>query len=111
MPTIFQNRDWRVTETGIESRRRVPTYVVPAEQLLLDLHGHYYWPEHMAEKSWVSPDAFIEAYVAALESLRPQFDKDSLNKAIAQAAARKLPDITPQPARAPVRPAQARSRA
>jgi hypothetical protein len=111
MPTIFQNRDWRVTETGIESRRRVPTYVVPAEQLLLDLHGHYYWPEHMAEKSWVSTDSFIEAYVAALESLRPEFDKDSLNKAIAQAVQTQS-DARRQLAPAPVsRAGQTRIRA
>jgi len=112
MATIFQNRQWRVTENGIESRRRVPTYVVPAEQLLLDLHGHYYWPEHMAEKSWVSADEFIEAYVAALKALHPGFDKNSLKTAIALAAARQTSKTPAQTLRPPlVRPAQPRSRA
>jgi hypothetical protein len=91
MTTIFQNRQWRVTENGIESRRRVPTYVVPAEQLLLDLHGHYYWPEHMAEKSWVAMDAFLEAFVAALNALHPDFDKVWLKRAIEQAKRRGRP--------------------
>lgn len=112
MATIFQNRQWRVTENGIESRRRVPTYVVPAEQLLLDLHGHYYWPEHMAEKSWVAMDAFLEAFVAALQALHPGFDKHSLETAIAMAAARQTSKTPVQTVRAPlVGPAHPRSRA
>ena len=47
--------------------------------------GHYDWPEHMAEKTWVIVPAFIEAYVAALKALHPDFDKTSLDTAIVEA--------------------------
>lgn len=85
MGPIFQNAQWTVTERGMESRHHAPTYVIPADKLLEASHGHYYWPEHMAEKTWVIMPEFIEAYVAALNALHPDFDKASLNKAIEEA--------------------------
>jgi len=85
MGPIFQNTQWLVTESGMESRHHAPTYKIPADKLLEAQRGHYDWPEHMAEKTWVITPDFIEAYVAALEALYPDFDKASLDKAIAEA--------------------------
>jgi hypothetical protein len=85
METIFQNTQWVVTERGMQSRHHVPTYTIPADQLLQASHGHYYWPEHMAEKMWVMTPEFIAAYVAALDALHPEYDKASLDEAIATA--------------------------
>jgi len=85
MGPIFQNNQWTVTESGMESRHHAPAYKIPADKLLEAHRGHYDWPEHMAEKTWVITPAFIEAYVAALKALHPNFDKASLDKAIEQA--------------------------
>jgi hypothetical protein len=85
MAAIFQNSQWTVTASGIESRHHAPTYKIPAEKLLEMHHGHYYWPAHMAEKPWVISPAFNEAFEAALEALHPGFDRRSLDEAIAEA--------------------------
>jgi hypothetical protein len=87
MGTIFQNVQWTVSESGIESRHHAPAYTIPADRLLEASRGHYDWPPHMAEKTWVITEVFIEAYVAALEALHPAHDKASLDKAIAEARA------------------------
>ena len=86
MQTIFQNAQWIVTASGMESRHHAPTYKIPAERLLEAHCGHYDWPGHMAEKTWVITPAFLEAYVAALKALHPDFDQASLDKAIEEAA-------------------------
>lgn len=85
METIFQNMQWTVTRSGMESRHHVPPYRIPVERLLETHDGRYYWPIHMASKPWVIGQAFIEAYVAALEALRPEFDRASLNEAVERA--------------------------
>jgi len=85
MGTIFQNAQWTVTESGMESRHHAPAYTIPAERLLEASRGHYDWPGHMAEKTWVITEAFIEAYVAALKAHHPDHDKASLDKAIEEA--------------------------
>jgi hypothetical protein len=82
MKTIFQNMQWTVTRSGMESRHHVPPYKIPVERLLETHGGGYYWPGHMAKKPWVIGPAFLEAYVAALEALRPEFDRASLNEAV-----------------------------
>jgi hypothetical protein len=85
MEAIFQNMQWTVTKSGMESRHHAPLYRIPAERLLETHGGGYFWPDHMARKPWVIRQAFIEAYVAALEALRPEFDRASLNEAVERA--------------------------
>jgi hypothetical protein len=82
METIFHNAQWIVTKSGMESRHHVSVYKIPAERLLEAHRGHYDWPGHMAEKTWVITPAFLEAYVAALKALHPGFDQASLDKAL-----------------------------
>jgi hypothetical protein len=73
MSTLFQNKQWAVTDFGIE---RVPDeespfeYLLPREQLLKqdrDRLRFYDWPIHMAEKTGVDIEWFLEAFTKALE--------------------------------------------
>lgn len=72
--TLWQGRQWAVTEYGIEARDG--TYPIKAERLsetreymgqqLLD------WPLHMAEKDWVDIHDFCTAFLVAL-ACYPEF--------------------------------------
>jgi hypothetical protein len=69
MPDLFANRQWRVTDYGIESvHPPAPDYFVEKSRL-----SELDWPEHMAEKTWVDIEAFIEAYEKALELHKGQY--------------------------------------
>ena len=64
---LFENHQWRVTAYGVESIEPAPTYELSAERLLETRRGGFYdWPVQMAEKKWVDPEAFIEAFTKAL---------------------------------------------
>jgi hypothetical protein len=68
-----------------------PTYEISASRLAESTRdGSYYdWPVHMAEKTWVQSEQFIEAYTKALELLagkyEPPADPVKLDVAIAKA--------------------------
>lgn len=67
---IFSNKQWDVTDYGIEARKPEPTYEIDKTRLTETAdrgYGELYdWPIHMAEKSWVNLEAFIEAFTQAL---------------------------------------------
>jgi hypothetical protein len=68
---LFQNHQWAVTDHGVESVKPAPTYHFNAERLLetngAGLGQLYDWPIHMAEKTWVDTEAFIDAFLQALK--------------------------------------------
>jgi len=78
MATVFENHQWEVTDYGVESKRPAPTYNFEAARLLETAdHGHgpmYDWPVHMAEKTWVDIEAFIEAFEQALAIHKGKYD-------------------------------------
>jgi len=68
---LFENLQWQVTDYGMESvRKNAPYYHFNAERLL-EMEGAgtgklYDWPLHMAEKTWVDIEAFIDAFKQAV---------------------------------------------
>jgi hypothetical protein len=63
---LFENRQWRVTASGVESVN-APAYEISTDRLLeTERAGLYDWPVQMAEKNWVDTEAFIEAFTKAL---------------------------------------------
>jgi hypothetical protein len=68
---MYQNTQWRVTATGLESMRPAAPfdYAIEARRLAeRDGEGGYAWPTHMARKGWVDVDAFLAAFLHALET-------------------------------------------
>ena len=70
MAALYENHQWAVTEDGIESIKPGFTYPIEAHRLL-ERHGVgegklYDWPVHMAKKTWVDIEAFIDAFSGAL---------------------------------------------
>ncbi len=69
----FQNHQWAATDYGLESTKPGAPYEYNIEaSRLLEMKGAgrgelYDWPYHMAEKTWVDIEAFIEAFTKALE--------------------------------------------
>ena len=74
--TIWQGRQWAVTEYGIEARDGI--YHLPAERLSetrqYQDHELPDWPLHMAEKTWVDIHDFCTAFLVAL-ACYPEFAK------------------------------------
>jgi hypothetical protein len=89
-----------VTDHGVESVRPSAPYYNFENSRLLETGNHggemYDWPVHLAEKTWVDIEAFIDAFVKALDlhagSYREKVDAAMLSKSLAQArkAARRL---------------------
>ena len=87
----FANAQWRVTDWGLAAEKiGLLEYYIEASWLLEAKRGAMYdWPCHMAEKPWVDIEAFIEAFIIALEvhkgrykgNVNPQFLALSLAKA------------------------------
>ena len=54
---FFKNRQWAVTDSGLEAVIGETEYVIPAARLLaIDGIGggkYYDWPLHMAAKTWI----------------------------------------------------------
>ena len=75
----FQNRQWAVTEWGLEGSipGGVAAYPIPASQLLSANGiggGKYYdWPLQLAAKTWIDIGAFNEAFRVALEYHRGKY--------------------------------------
>jgi hypothetical protein len=90
---LFQNRQWAVTDYGVESVKPAPSYNFTAERLVetadYGAGDLYSWLVHMAEKTWVDIEAFIEAFTKALElhanKYSPRVDPDLLLKSLTQA--------------------------
>lgn len=64
--TLFQNAQRRVTTRYVESIPPAPEYWFDVSRLAETTERggveYYDWPVHMAEKTWVDLDAFIEAF-------------------------------------------------
>ncbi|MCK1494447.1 hypothetical protein IVB14_29575 [Bradyrhizobium sp. 180] len=90
---LFQNHQWSVTDYGVEAVKPAPYYHFDKTRLLEATdHGSgtmYDWPVHMAEKTWVDIEAFIEVFVKALDlhagSYGGTVDKGMLAKSLATA--------------------------
>jgi hypothetical protein len=80
----FQNHQWLVTDYGVESVRPATPYYHFNKERLLETGNRggemYGWPVHLAEKTWVDIEAFIEVFQKALDLLgyAPQVDKAML---------------------------------
>ena len=88
-PVRYQNEQWRVTDRSIESLDPQSEYVIPLSEILKirDAGGALYdWPVQMSEKSWVDIEAFIAAFLFAVNDV--PFDRIMLNSSIEQARRR-----------------------
>lgn len=76
---IFENRQWVVTDAGLAPiDGNYPT--ITAERLLeMDHRGLYDWLPHMANKSWVDLNAFVEAFKEALSAHVGKYPGDAFN--------------------------------
>ncbi|MBL4747582.1 MAG: hypothetical protein JKY17_01955 [Magnetovibrio sp.] len=67
----FSNNQWSVTDKGLETIHPAPQYFIDKGRLTetsgLEQGTIYVWPAQLAEKTWVDIEAFIEAYIKALE--------------------------------------------
>jgi len=90
---LYENHQWAVTEDGIESIKPETIYPIEAHRLL-ERHGvgggkFYDWPVHMAKKTWVDLEAFIEAFRTALRlhagKYQGQVDPDILEASVSEA--------------------------
>ena len=89
---LFENPQWAVDDWGLASK--VPpspmAYEIAATRLLeIGSRGdgpEYEWPEHMAEKTWVDIELFLEAYAKALELHAGKYegtvDRDMMDRSI-----------------------------
>jgi hypothetical protein len=101
--TLFQNHQWAVTDYGIECVNH--TYPIEARRLLTRRgvgQGKFYdWPLHMAQKSWVDIEAFIEVFRTALElhagKYKGKVDTDMLLASISEARHRAREHDCPRP--------------
>lgn len=90
---IFQNLDWVVDAAGIHSVGGPSAYEIPTERLLERTNRgstkYYHWPVHVAEKSWVDPVAFNDAFDAAVNHLATDngtpIDKNMLHASYVEA--------------------------
>lgn len=68
-PVHFKNEQWAVTGYGVESVPPEVDYHFDASRISELTHkgpSQFYWPVHMAEKTWVDIEAFIEAFNQAI---------------------------------------------
>jgi hypothetical protein len=67
---MFVNSQWVVTDYGIEAIGQSPLYQIESRRLVettrRGAETYYNWPLHLAEKSWVEIELFIDAYAMAL---------------------------------------------
>lgn len=62
--THFENEDWTVLDSGLEHRRT--GYFIARDEIgNRRSDGLWSWPLHMAEKSWCTMPAFVEAFTCA----------------------------------------------
>ncbi|MFB0493630.1 hypothetical protein ABIE45_006286 [Methylobacterium sp. OAE515] len=90
---LFENRQWRVDEDGVESVDPAPEYWFEAKRLSETTarsgETFYDWPLQMADKTWIDIEAFIEAFTKALElhagKYAPPVDEDMLARSVERA--------------------------
>ena len=69
---IWQNTDWRITDTGLSSRHQnYEIFITQLDELRDAAARIAMWPVQMAEKSWVDVETFTEAFQQALVVHRP----------------------------------------
>lgn len=95
--TLFENRDWTVTEEGLEHRGT--RYLIERGQIgRRHADGSWAWAEHMLEKSWVTPDLFADAFRTAVRLFGFESD-DALDLSfagpVAVAAGAEVVDLRP----------------
>ena len=73
----FENRQWAVTDWGLEAALGATEYLIPADRLLSKdgIGGGTYYdgPLHMGVKTWIGIDAFNEAFKQALQYHRGKY--------------------------------------
>lgn len=71
MRVAYENQQWRVTDTTLESIDPRSKYVIPLAEILgireTGRERFYKWPLQVAEKSWVDIEAFIAAFRFAVQ--------------------------------------------
>ena len=109
MAELFENAQWKVTEFGLELIAVHNEYLIDAARLARLTqrlsHKYYDWPLHMAEKSWVDIEAFLEAFAEALKFHSSQIGaaidqkvlSDSFGQARKVASNRSKPKAPPDP--------------
>jgi hypothetical protein len=86
---IWANKDWAVTDNGLESRVPAVEYLILKERLCELFSGTAnisMWPRHMVQKRWVDFDLFCSAYVKAVEIHTPK-GRDEIDLAASLAMA------------------------
>ena len=79
----FKNNQWAVTSWGLQSIKPGAPYEYNiAASRLLEKHGagggkFYDWPSHMAQKTWIDIEAFIEAFQKALVAHKGKYKGDA----------------------------------
>ncbi len=66
-PIRYRNRQWAVTEYGLENVAGPYHYHIPGTDLRIPMGGDGTWVDHMSAKNWVDIDAFEDAFRRALE--------------------------------------------
>jgi hypothetical protein len=68
-PIRYRNRQWAVTDYGIENIRGPYHYYIPKSDLKMRMGSpDRTWVDHMAEKNWVDVEAFQDAFQRALKT-------------------------------------------
>lgn len=95
----FQNRQWQVTGSGLETLpgARRPYWVDAKDLALLHLGGSLYrWPMVMGGLTWVDLDAFEDAFRAAVRHHHVPVDDLLLAQSFAAAKAQRTAPRTPR---------------
>jgi hypothetical protein len=91
--SLYANHQWAVTKYGVETVPPESKYHFEASRLT-EMRGDgedgiYDWPVHMAEKTWVNIESFIDVFKKALElhvgRYAPPVDSSVLAKSLAAA--------------------------
>ena len=100
MADLFANHQWQVTDFGMEAivgsrtdimEGETPLYHIAAPRLLETTNRdrvYYDWPVHMAEKTWVDIEEFLEAFANALDAHKGKY-RGSLSIGMLEASFRK----------------------
>lgn len=91
--TIFRNKQWAVTKSGMHTIGKEPGYRYEIERSRLtelatyaEHNGLYDWVTHLADKTWINYPAFVEAFRVALRvhegKYKPRVDPDILERSI-----------------------------
>jgi hypothetical protein len=74
---IWANTDWEVAEDGMATLSRPVEYFIPRNRLCelrsgMQARGIAMWPLHIAAKSEMAIEPFLEAYQQAIRLLQPK---------------------------------------